>query len=400
MRTLRHNSPGNGKPARAVPSLLRRVNVRSVLDCFRTLGPCSRPELTEYTGISAPTMSKLIDDLLAARMIEEREKPAVTAGRPRKVFRLAGRSVHVLGAVIDIGTCAVVSAGLDGKLDPSRTVAFDTPKTYATLLKHLRHNLGEMRQKSGRRCLGLGLSVAGLLNVHRGEIVFSPNLHFLDGCSPQKDLRKALGIDVVMLQEEHGLCLSEQLYGSAQGVDDFAMIDVSAGLGMGVVSGGRYIGGQDGYGGELGHITAVPGGEACGCGNRGCLETVATDRAVADAISRRLGHAVTIGEIIELSQKGRIRPHAELQHAIDHLATGIGIVINIFNPGCVFVYGRMFDALDGLFEELVELVQARSLRPAAKRCSIVRARGSKRLGAVSAIINHCFSNFGPRISEA
>src|SRR5205807_5237105 len=122
-----------------------------------------------------------------------------------------------------------------------------------------------------------GVSMPGLLHRREKRTVFSPNLHQTDGRRLGEDLRNALRIETAILQESHALCLAELTYGAARGVSDFAMLDVSEGLGVGVVNGGRILEGHSGLGGELGHVTVDIHGEPCGCGNHGCLETVATD---------------------------------------------------------------------------------------------------------------------------
>ena len=80
---------------------------------------------------------------------------------------------------------------------------------------------------------------------------------------------------------------------AGEGLDDFAVLDVSTGIGLGVMIGGRLLKGHPGLAGEIGHVTAVAeGGRTCGCGNTGCLETVASDSALAYHASHKLGRAV------------------------------------------------------------------------------------------------------------
>ena len=162
-----------------------------------------------------------------------------------------------------------------------------------------------------------------------------------------RDLRHRLRMPTAMLQEEHALCLAEQIFGQARDTDDFAMVDISEGLGMGVVSGGRLIAGCEGYGGEIGHMTVRPDGEPCGCGNRGCLETVATDRAFARAVSALVQRPMTIEEAVAAVRAGRVSAGQIVSDTLEYLAWGLGAVINIFNPSLLIVYGRMFDARDG-----------------------------------------------------
>lgn len=392
--------PSHPAADRIEPALLRRVNARHVLDTLLELGPCTRTLLRDRTGISAPTMSKLIDHLMGQGLVEEAPEPLLTAGRPSKVFRLASATARIAGAVIDIDETRVFSSGLDGRIDAGAVRVLRTPRTYSTLLSSVSGELENLARENPAPCLGLGVSVPGLFNAREGRIMLSPNLRFLDNAYLAADLTDRLEIETVIVQEERALCLAEQVFGAARGLDDFAMIDISAGLGMGVVSGGRFVGGRDGFGGELGHITVDPRGERCGCGNRGCLETVATDRVIARIVEKRAGRNVTADEAIDLVRTGKVRVRRELLSMIDFLARGLGVVVNLFNPECVFVYGRLFDADDRLFNDLVAAVGRHALEPSLARCRIVRSRGSKKQGAATAVITHLFQGAGPSIQPS
>ena len=189
-----------------------------------------------------------------------------------------------------------------------------------------------------------------------------------------------------MLQESHALCLAERTYGAAQGVDDFVLVDLSEGLGVGIVLGGRILEGHSGLAGELGHITVELNGRRCGCGNRGCLETVATDTAFVTAIVARLQRDVTIDEVLALLQSGRLAANAEIEHVLNYLTVGVAAAINLFNPSKLFIHGRFLDAAPDLFPRLVDLTRGRTLAPSFADCAIIRAQASKRLGALAAIV--------------
>ncbi|MBM4157045.1 MAG: ROK family protein [Lentisphaerae bacterium] len=381
----------------AVPGLLRRLNVRRVLETVQSVGPCTRADLTRLTRISAPTMSKLVASLVREGMLERDPKPVTTRGRPGVLFRLARRRGCVHGVVIDMREVTIVAASLDGAIDPARTVVRPTPRSFDALVDLV---CGEVRalgaaEKANRR--GLGMTIPGLIDRRTGRVTFSPNLHFLDGRNPALAVAERLGVEVVAVQEEHALCLAAQRFGAAKGLSDFALIDVSAGFGMGVYSGGRFIEGARGYAGEIGHVMVRPEGLPCGCGNRGCLETLATDRALVEAVAAREGRAMTIDEIIGEVRAGRIQPDGLIEGVLEYLAIGVATVINIFNPEAVLMHGRMFDIEEGVLPRLIERVRRRALAPSMESCSILRTQANKPLGAVAGILNHLTSNTGPSL---
>lgn len=188
------------------------------------------------------------------------------------------------------------------------------------------------------------------------------------------------------------------MFGNAQGQDDFAMMDITSGLGLGVMSSGRYLNGHSGMAGELGHITIDPNGKLCGCGNRGCLETVATDAALARAISQRTGTTVNIQQAVDLVKSGEIDLTEELNQVIDSLAIACGAVINLFNPTTLFIHGTLFSATPDLFQQMVDRTATKALGPSLAECRIVLARGSKRQGAVAGIVQHVTQSWAPTLS--
>ena len=368
------------------PSLVGKLNERQVLRVIQTCGPLSRAEVARESGLSAPTVSKAVASLLKTGLLEEADALEAARGRPAPKLRLASASAQVLGVAIDGGHCEVVSAGLDGEMRPG-LLTIPTPATYPELLADLESAARALMARPGVTTLGLGLSLPGLVDYRKGCGALSPNVPMTNGHRPADDLARRLGVECVLLQESHALCMAERQYGLARGLDDFAMLDVGTGVGLGVMSGGRLLTGHSGMAGEIGHLTAVAeGGRLCGCGNRGCLETVASDSALAVRASEKLGRKVDVDEVIDLVTTGQVDIRAELTEAVRYLAVGVAAVINLFNPATLFIHSRLFEIDEALFEAVVEKARQRSLPPSFADCRIVRARGSKRQGAVAGVI--------------
>jgi predicted NBD/HSP70 family sugar kinase len=376
---------------------LAKINENQVLRVIRDQGPSSRADVVRYSGLSAPTVSKAAASLLKARFLEEVEATAPVIGRPAMKLRLATATAQVLGVVIDIGRCWVVATGLDGELHEERMRRVETLGSYNDLIDALVEHARELMAQPGVRTLGVGVTVPGLIDHRRGLDILSPNVHAIDGRSPGRDLGERLGLEFVMVQDQHALCLAERHFGQARGLNDFAILDVSSGVGMGVMSGGRLLQGHSGFAGEIGHITVAAEGRPCGCGNRGCLETVVSDTALAWRVSRRLGRPIDIDEVIRLVRSGELDADEDCREVIQYLAIGLAAVINIFNPSTLFIHGQIFDADEGLFGRVLDETRERALAPSFADCRIVRARGSKRQGAVASIIQHLIDSVVPEL---
>jgi len=377
--------------------LLRRLNERRLLATIQEHGPASRAMLTRVSGMTAPTVSKAVDSLLKRGLVEELDPVVPALGRPGRLVRMAADTATVLGVVIDATTCSIVATGLDGRVSDDKTRRFSTPASYAGLLNLLTRECRGLLEDSTATLHGMGVSVPGLVNERLEEIVFSPNLHILDKRNPARDLEQRLGVKCVLLQETDALCLAERLYGDARGLADFAMLDVAAGLGLGVMSGGELLSGHSGMAGEVGHVTVAPDGIRCGCGNRGCLETLATDAALVRLVSEQEGRSLDVAAVEALLAE---RPEAfigPVGTVTEYLAIAIAAVINIFNPTALFVHGTLLAGSPARFAPVLERVRQRTLTASLADCTITPTSSSKRQGAVAGIIHHLTQTWAPAI---
>lgn len=378
----------------ARPDLLRRLNERRVLDIVRADGACSRADLTRRTGISAPTVSRLVSSLLEAGVLEEFDAAEARIGRPSKQLRLAGDRAQVLGVTLGVLETRLFAAGLDGTIDSASVQTFATPPEYQLILDRLAAGVRQLRRRAART-LGLGISVPGLTDEERGQLLFSPNLHQTDGKPLAADVGKLVGMPVTIVQESHALCLAERLYGGARELRDFLIVDISDGVGTGIFLGGRMIVGRRGLAGEFGHMTVEPDGLRCGCGNRGCLETRTSNRAVLEQAAKIVGRPVTMAEVVERARAGDRKLRAALESTLPWLALGLATLINGLNPEAVFLHGSIFDLGDEVLTRLRELTAARALPMSMQGCRLLLAQGNKDQGAVGAAIERLVAAHGP-----
>lgn len=373
-------------PPRPLPSLLRHLNERRVFAAVQGAGPLSRAEIARHTGISGPTVTRAVASLLQAELFEEEAPQRQSVGRPGKLVRLARNGVCLLAVLVGPKSCEVSIGGLDGEENVDERLSFPTPPTYEELVSACVETARRLLSGRPGRLLRSGVCVPGLIDGPAGRTLFSPNLHQIDGRQLGADLEEVLGVETTVVQECHALCLAEQVYGLARGIDNFAMMDINEGLGLGVVHGGRLMQGCRGLAGELGHVTVDLPGQPCGCGNSGCLETVATDRALAGLVSAELGRTLSIDELVEESRKGTIDSSAAVSRFVDYLGIAVAAAINIFNPSRLFIHGRCFDVSDDVFDRVIAAAKRRSLAPSFESCEVIRARGNKRLGVIAATL--------------
>lgn len=373
--------------SRIGPALLRRINEQKVLEHLQIHGPASRARLRRSSGLTAPTVSKVVDSLIEKGLLEEIEPTETRVGRPGKILRLAGTSAVVLGVLLDAGQCTVSVAGIDGKIDSRQTRCFVPPSTYAGMLLMLEQACREILAVVKGTPQGVAVVINGLINDAEQRVIYCANLHILDGQDPAGDLGRRLGLRCRVLKGTSALCLSERTALAVSDRDNFAVLDMTTGLGLGMISNGVLITGHSGKGGEIGHVVVDPEGVRCGCGNRGCLETLATDAATRRLVSEKVGRNLDLEETRRLLVNQPAHYAEIVDRVARYLAMAAAMVVTMLNPGTLLIHSELFLEPVGNLELVSSWMFRLGLRASVAECSLKRTSSSKEQAAVAGIIH-------------
>jgi predicted NBD/HSP70 family sugar kinase len=382
---------------RVEPALLRRINERRLLEFLQISGPSSRAMLRKISGLTAPTVSKVVDSLLEQGLLEEIDPVRPAMGRPGRLVRMASASALVLGVLVDAERCTIVVAGLDGRIDDHRTRQLVTPETYPGLIDALDRECRAALAGLTGTPQGIGVVVDGLINDREQEVVCCANLHMLDRRNPARDLEARIGMRCRLLKGTSALCLSERACSDADGRDDFCVFDITTGLGLGVMSDGALIAGHSGMAGEIGHVVIDPDGSLCGCGNRGCLETLATDAAIVRLVSAKVGTAVAPDEVARRLDERPADFAREIDTVANRLALAASMAINILNPTRLLIHSRVFLVSDARFDAMRAALDRLGLAASVADCRVERTRSSKEQAAVAGIIHEITQTWAPAL---
>jgi predicted NBD/HSP70 family sugar kinase len=319
-------------------------------------------------------------------LLEEFDDLTKGPGRPAKRLRLSHEKSQVVGVTVDGDVCEVAAAGFDGVLREDTKLSWATPGSYDELLDELVKRVKTLGTKD-MPILCIGISVVGLVDYPRQKIRLAANLPFLDGKMIGHDLSHKLNADCVLVHDTHALCLAEYVYGEASNLDTFAVLDMSMGIGLGVMVNNVFLTGHSGFAGEIGHIPVMVQGKRCRCGRRGCLETVASEWALIERVSEGLGRKIDFNELISLASQDDKLVRSELNRLCRYLAIAVAHVVNLYDPECVFTSGRLFDNLPWLHEQLVARASQVALEPAFEDCRFLPTKGSPLLGTIATAIS-------------
>lgn len=222
-----------------------------------------------------------------------------------------------------------------------------------------------LRDQFGQEHLaGIGVAVPGFIEMKKGLIVGSNNLPAFDGFPLRDDLTEKLGKPVILENDANAAALGEKWLGAGQDVDDLVLLTLGTGIGGGIVADGRILHGFIGMAGEFGHMTVIPNGNPCGCGNEGCLEKHASATAVA-SMGRllQLGENLTSKDVYEMAQ-GQDENGRRARHVFEMMGTALGIAIanlvNIFNFPLYLLSGGPLPAWDLFAPAIFREVEKRS----------------------------------------
>lgn len=284
-----------------------------------------------------------------------------------------------LYASVDLGGTSIKGAlgDADGHLVAEQTVptlAYEGPDA---VLHRMGALIGDLAAQAGGKPAALGLAVPGLADLRRGGTLFLPNLPTQWRNVEVRDiLTPRVGCPVYLLNDVRTATLGELTFGHGQGRVNLTMafFALGTGIGGGIVVDGRLRLGPLGAAGELGHQTVVPDGPRCGCGNYGCLETVASGPAItAEGIRLMLSgqaprlHELAAGEPSRVTTKEMAAAAAAgdesiaeaIRRAARYLGIGVANVITILHPDLVVLGGGVAQIGDLLFETVRQTVRAR-----------------------------------------
>ena len=246
---------------------------------------------------------------------------------------------------------------------------------------------------------GIGIACAGGVETERGVVVTpSPNLPDWTDVPLRNIVEELFGIDTFVLNDASSAALGEQRYGAGQGIKNLVMLTLGTGIGGGIIVNGELYIGTRGGAAEVGHTTVEESGPVCGCGNTGCLEMLASGRAVArEAIGRIInGEKSLLTEMVENTEditaelvgvaagKGDSLAREMLGRASHYLGVGLVNIVNIFNPEMIVIGGGMAELGSLYIEPAREIALERSFSISAQSVKIVTARLGNEAGVYGA----------------
>lgn len=315
-------------------------NSRLVLRTIYTADGVSRAEIARITGLTRPTVSALVAELMEGDLVLETGQGPSAGGKRPTLLNIAYDAHNLL--CVDLGSQEFRGAlvNLRGEIVARATFlrSDEQGDTAVTLAYQL---IDTLLKQSHIPLLGIGIGTPGLVDPRNGIVMRAVNLGWHD--LPLRD-RVAARYDqpVYLANDSHSAALAEYTFGKQPDSENLVLVKVGQGIGAGIVLRGKaYFG--DGFGaGEIGHVVVAESGERCSCGNAGCLETTSSTRAILRHAAAVTGNAaMSWHEVVQALESGDTAVTHVVETAGFFLGVAIANLIAAFNIHEIVISGRV-----------------------------------------------------------
>ncbi|MEC5169425.1 ROK family transcriptional regulator [Glaciihabitans sp. GrIS 2.15] len=339
-------------------SALRELNQQRIIDALLGSGPLTQAELARQTGLSTATVSNIVKTMTAIGSLET--EPTTSSGRRALLVRLSNNGAVAVG--IDFGRrhLRIVLASLGFTVVAERFVELPLGHRAEESIDRASQLLAALLEEHDVKpsaVLGVGVGIPGPIDQRTGTVVQGAilpewvGIHLLE-------LEKRLHFPVVFDNDANLGALAEVTWGPHNTVDNLVFVKIGSGIGAGLILGGHPFSGSLGITGEIGHETITDNGVACHCGNRGCLETVASTSVMMALLGTRA--PVSTADIVRNALSGDSATLRVLDDAGAAIGRGLASIANLINPEVIVIGGP----LAGLDQILLDPIRRGLLRHA------------------------------------
>ncbi|MDK2814270.1 MAG: hypothetical protein PWP18_183, partial [Thermoanaerobacter sp.] len=366
--------------------LLKGMNESVILNIIRKMGPISRADIAKETNLTPPTVTNIVNKLIAENIVMEYKVGESNGGRPPVLIKLNPDFMSII--VIHISTYNLHQYTLDAELKTKKKEKNSIRGLkQEEVLELLTSVLDKAIKVSPQNVSGIGIVVRGPVKMKEGISVFAPNIGWRN--VPLKSIvEEKFGVPTYVINDVRAMALGEFHMGKAKDVENMIFLKVGYGIGSAILINGRiYTGASDGAG-EIGHTTIDVAGPQCSCGNYGCFEALASEKALVNLVVKSIKEgmdsivyqmaegmldSVTPEMIYEAAKLNDKLAVNALKTIGRYLGIGIANTINTFNPELILIGGGIVQARELIEDIIIETAKKRTFENSFSSCRIAFA---------------------------
>lgn len=398
----------------AKASIIKQMNMSLILDVIRKKGPISRIEIAEITNLTPATVTNITSELIDSKLIVEGEAGESSGGRKPIMLGLRCDCYRVIGVYIGSRKLKIMASDLMANSKYNKQIVYDKEQvSYEEIFKLLEAEIKNIKSKyenKGKKIVGIGIGINGVVDTKNGVLIFAPNLGWRN-VNIRQDIEEKFDIPVFVDNNTRTMALGESWFGTGKNVQNFFCINIDYGVGGSFFIDDKIYRGVSFGAGEIGHTTVDINGEICSCGNKGCLETVASVKALRKKVyegylankkstifeGREIQSVDDIhsSDIFEAANNGDEFAISLIRETGEKIGIGIANIINTLNPELVVINGEIISTGEILLEPIISTVMKRGFRSSVNATRIVLSKLGNIAylkGAIVLATQHIFEN--------
>lgn len=297
---------------------------------------------------------------------------------------------------VDLGGTKIYTAlaNVNGEILKEIVVPTEASKGSGQIIDKIKDSIRYVSQEvTLEKVKAIGIGSPGPLKVKDGIIAEPPNLP-IRNYNIVEDIENEFGVKVYLDNDANAATLAEYLFGQGIGTENMVFITASTGVGGGAILNGKLYRGSTSNAVELGHTTVKYNGRVCGCGNRGCVESLASGTAIKAIADERIKEnttslsqyeEITSKEVFDEAKKGDKFANSIVRECIGYLGVAVANAANTFDPDMIVLGGGVLNAGDIIFEIIEEEMQERCLNTIRENCKVKPAKLGGKAGVLGAV---------------
>lgn len=272
---------------KATHQLTKQHNRNLVLKTIFDHETISRAAIARMTQLTRTTVSDVVAGLMTEGLVEEIGPGSSIGGKPSILLRLVADSRYLIG--VNLAQSKFIGSVVNLRGEIKKTV--EVPVSGGDgeqAIRLLYKILDQLVDNQWKPVVGIGVGTPGLINSREGIVLNAVNLEWQD-LALARLLEGRYGLPARILNDSQATAIGEFVYGNHRSDGNLVVVNAGHGIGAGILINGRLFQGDGGGAGEIGHVLVESGGRLCRCGRRGCLETLASGRAILQAAQQRAG---------------------------------------------------------------------------------------------------------------
>lgn len=374
-------------------ALVKKMNQKLILDEILKNSPVSRATLSEITGLNKSTVSSQVNTLLEKDFIFEIGAGQSRGGRRPVMLVFNKNAGYSIGIDIGVDYLNGILTDLEGNiiLEKTSDLSSSSASEVKEILFALIHGFVTYMPESPYGLVGIGICVPGLVDRHQ-QIIFMPNLNW-----NIKDLQflieSEFNVPVFVENEANAGAYGEKVFGMTKNYENIVYISINVGIGTGLVINNELYKGVQGFSGEMGHMTIDFNGPKCSCGNRGCWELYASEKALLASLSQK-DKNISRKEIVERANKNDVEMLNALQNFGFYIGIGLTNILNTFDVEAVILRNHIIESHPIVLNTIKNEVSSRVHSYLENKCELLPSslgKNAPALGAVSIVIDSFLS---------